>query len=66
MLGLTREGTTIWTRDTDGTLISQKADSSSHYYLRDNLGSVVGLADGAGGQAQIPLHPVPTGHPLSL
>jgi hypothetical protein len=52
LLGLTREGTTTsWTRDNQGTLIGQKAGSTRHYYLTDNLG-VVGLTDSAGNLAQ--------------
>ena len=48
-LGLSREGTTSWTRDPRGTLISQRGSGGArHYYLSDTLGSVVGLTDGTG------------------
>jgi RHS repeat-associated protein len=49
LLGLSREGTTSWTRDPGGTLISQRASGGvRHYYLADSLGSVVGLTDSVG------------------
>jgi RHS repeat-associated protein len=49
LLGLSRQGTTSWTRDPNGTLISQRASGGvNHYYLSDALGSVVGLADSTG------------------
>jgi RHS repeat-associated protein len=49
LLGLSRQGTTSWTRDPGGTLISQRASGGvNHYYLSDALGSVVGLADSTG------------------
>ena len=48
LLGLSRRGTTSWTRDPGGTLISQRASSTRHYYLNDSLGSVVGLTDSVG------------------
>jgi RHS repeat-associated protein len=49
LLGLSREGTTSWTRDPGGTLISQRASGGvNHYYLSDALGSVFGLADSTG------------------
>jgi YD repeat-containing protein len=49
LLGLSREGTTSWTRDPNGTLISQRASGGvHHYYLADGLGSVVGLTDSVG------------------
>jgi len=49
LLGLSREGTTSWTRDPGGTLISQRASGGvRHYYLADGLGSVVGLTDSTG------------------
>jgi RHS repeat-associated protein len=49
LLGLSREGTTSWTRDPDGTLISQRASGGvHHYYLSEGLGSVVGLTDSTG------------------
>jgi len=48
-LGLSRQGTTSWTRDPRGTLISQRASGGvRHYYLSDTLGSVVGLTDSTG------------------
>ncbi|HYI80330.1 MAG TPA: RHS repeat-associated core domain-containing protein [Thermoleophilaceae bacterium] len=49
LLGLSREGTTSWTRDPGGTLISQRASGGvHHYYISDSLGSVVGLTDSNG------------------
>jgi RHS repeat-associated protein len=48
LLGLTRQGTTHWTRDPGGTLISQNAGGTRHYYLTDRLGSTVGLTDSSG------------------
>ncbi|HEX2161973.1 MAG TPA: RHS repeat-associated core domain-containing protein [Thermoleophilaceae bacterium] len=49
LLGLSREGSTSWTRDPDGTLISQRASGGvRHYYLSDGLGSIVGLTDSTG------------------
>jgi RHS repeat-associated protein len=49
LLGLSREDTTSWTRDPDGTLISQRASGGDrHYYLSDALGSIVGLIDTGG------------------
>ena len=49
LLGLSRQGTTSWTRDPGGALISQRASGGvNHYYLSDALGSVVGLADSSG------------------
>ena len=41
-------GSTHYTRDNDGNLISQRTASGTHYYLLDKLGSVVGLTDAAG------------------
>ncbi len=52
LLGLTRAGTTQWTRDPSGALISQNAGGTRHYYLTDIRGSVVGLLDNAGALAQ--------------
>ena len=40
LLGLGREGSTSWTRDPSGALISQRA-AARHYYLTDSRGSVV-------------------------
>ena len=49
LLGLSRIGTTSWTRDPDGILISQRADGGTrHHYLSDSLGSIVGLVDDGG------------------
>jgi RHS repeat-associated protein len=49
LLGLSREGTTSWTRDPGGTLISQRQSGGvRHYYLADGQGSVVGLTDSSG------------------
>jgi RHS repeat-associated protein len=52
MLGLTREGTTEWTRDSAGALISQNVSGTRHYYLADRLGSIVGLSSNTGTLAQ--------------
>jgi RHS repeat-associated protein len=52
LIGLTREGTTSWFREPDGTLISRKAGSNRQYFLFDALGSVVGLANPSGVQSQ--------------
>jgi RHS repeat-associated protein len=41
-------GTTSYVRDSEGNLISRRADGRSHYYLLDGLGSVVGLLDETG------------------
>lgn len=51
MLGLGGEGSTYYTRDTNGTLISQRA-SSRHYYLTDQLGSTIALTDTTGAVAR--------------
>ena len=49
LLNLSREGTTSWTRDPNGMLVSQRASGGvHHYYLADSLGSVVGLTDSTG------------------
>lgn len=41
-------GTTYFTRDTKGMLISERTSSGTFYYLFDGLGSVVGLTDSSG------------------
>jgi RHS repeat-associated protein len=41
--GLTREGSTEWTRTPGGSLISQNSAGTRRYYLADRLGSIVGL-----------------------
>lgn len=51
-LGLSGQGTTNWTRDENGSLISQRASAAKHYYLTDALGSVTALTDSSGNVAQ--------------
>lgn len=41
-------GTTSFTRDNAGNLISQRTPSGSYYYLFDGLGSVIGLTSASG------------------
>lgn len=52
VLGMGGQGTTNWTRDESGGLISQRASSAKHYYLTDGLGSVAALTDSSGNVAQ--------------
>lgn len=52
MLGLARQGTTAWIRDSAGRLVGQNANGTRHYYLTDRLGSIVGLTDSSGTLAQ--------------
>lgn len=55
LLGVAREvdgSTTAWfIRDDTGRLVMRRGGSSTHYYLYDGLGSVVGLASTAGNKA---------------
>jgi len=44
-LGLAAGGSTYWTRDEGGALVSQRSPAGRHYYLFDALGSVTGLTD---------------------
>jgi RHS repeat-associated protein len=48
LLGVGWIGSTYWSRANDGSLITQRAGTAKHYYLKDALGSVVGLTDSAG------------------
>ena len=41
-------GVTYYTRDHQGSLISQRTPSGTHYYVLDALGSVVALTDSTG------------------
>jgi RHS repeat-associated protein len=52
LLGLTREGSTEWTRNPEGALISHNASGTRRYYLTDRLGSIVGLTDSSGAVVQ--------------
>ncbi len=51
-LGLGQEtsgsGTTAYTRDNQGTLISERTPSGTYYYLFDGLGSTIALTDSTG------------------
>lgn len=50
-LGLGQEtssGTTAYTRDNKGTLISERTPNGTYYYLFDGLGSTVALTDSTG------------------
>ncbi len=51
VLGLNQEtssGTTAYTRDNQGTLVSERTPSGTYYYLFDGLGSTVALTDSTG------------------
>lgn len=39
---------TWWVRDDRGVVVAQRRTGDIHYYLRDSLGSIVALTDGAG------------------
>jgi RHS repeat-associated protein len=51
-LGLTREGSTEWTRTPAGSLISHNVSGTRRYFLNDRLGSIVAFTDSTGGVAQ--------------
>lgn len=44
-------GTTYFTRDPSGNLISERTPSGTYYYLFNNIGSVTGLVDSSGNLA---------------
>ena len=48
LLGVGWIGSTYWSRANDGSLITQRAGTAKHYYLKDGLGSIVGLTDATG------------------
>jgi RHS repeat-associated protein len=48
VLGLGSRGTTYFTRDDGGTLVSRRSGSTRHYYLFDALGSIYGLTGSTG------------------
>jgi len=47
-LGLSREDTTSYTRDSGGLLLSMRTGTGNYYYLPDGLGSVASVTDAAG------------------
>jgi RHS repeat-associated protein len=47
-LGLTREGTTSYSKDDNGLLIGMRSGAGNHYYLLDGLGSIAAVTDAAG------------------
>lgn len=51
VLGFGSRGTTKYTRDEAGTLVSRRNGAARGYYLTDALGSVVGLTDSSGNLA---------------
>lgn len=44
-------GTTYWTRDPTGSLVSERVGSAHYYYAFDGIGSVVALLDASGNAA---------------